>query len=307
MISGQDTNLPKRYKSRFENPPPFNLLRPPRQRVPFVFNSPHSGRHYPQSFIDASLLDKHAIRQSEDFLVDELFCSVLDIGIPILCANYARAYLDVNREAFELDAKMFDDKLPGFANTGSIRVAGGLGTVARIVADNQEIYRGKLDVDEVIERIERLYKPYHRTLEDLMDETRAAFGYGVLVDCHSMPSNGSDYFRRNRPDFVIGDRYGTSADSEIVHLATQILRDLGYKVAVNKPYAGGFITEHYGRPKDGFHALQIEINRGIYMDEKTLSRGRRFDRICQDMAEFAGRLVLVSEGRAEDRYSSAAE
>ena len=307
MSCGQENNLPKHAQSRFENPPPFELLRPQQQRVPFVFNSPHSGRHYPQSFIDASLLDAHTIRQSEDFLVDELFASVLDIGIPILCANYARAFLDVNREAYELDPKMFTGKLPDFANTGSIRVAGGLGTVAHIVAEKQEIYRGKLDVDEALERIECLYKPYHSALEDLMEKTRMGFGYGVLIDCHSMPSSGSEYFRRNRPDFVIGDRYGTSADSEIVHLATQILRDLGYKVAVNKPYAGGFITQHYGRPKDGFHALQIEINRGIYMDEKTLSRGRGFDTIYKDMAEFTERLVLVSEGRAQERYSSAAE
>ncbi len=288
-------------------PPAFSLLQPDQQMVPFVFNSPHSGRYYPQSFIDGSLLDPHTIRQSEDFLVDELFASVIELGIPMLRANYARAYLDVNREPYELDANMFAGELPDYSNTNSVRVAGGLGTVPRIVAEGQEIYRDKLVVDEVLERIQNLYKPYHQALRNILAKTHMAFGYCVLVDCHSMPSARHDTRRNVRPDIIVGDRYGASANREIVNSAMQILRDLGYNVAINKPYAGGFITEHYGRPKEGMHALQIEINRSIYMDEKAMIPNNDFDRVREDLAVFATRLILASDGRAQDQYSAAAE
>jgi len=285
----------------------YTLLQPQLQTVPLVYNSPHSGRYYPQSFIDSSVLDSHSLRQSEDFAVDQLFASVVDCGAPILCANYARAYLDVNREAYELDPKMFLQRLPDFANTRSLRVAGGLGTVARIVSETQHIYRGKLDVDEVIGRIDSLYKPYHQALRNLLDSTHSDFGCVVLVDCHSMPS-ARDHNRRNlRPDFVIGDRYGTSAASELVHWAKQILVDMGYDVAVNKPYAGGYITEHYGRPNDGFHTLQIEINRSLYMDEGAMCINDGFDDMCRDLEEFVRRLMAVCDLLAEAQYPLAAE
>jgi N-formylglutamate amidohydrolase len=288
-------------------PPAFSLLQPEQQMVPFLFNSPHSGRYYPQSFIDASQLDPHMIRQSEDFLVDEIFASVVELGIPMLHANYARAYLDVNREPYELDANMFAGELPDFVNTNSVRVAGGLGTVARIVAEGQEIYRDKLVVAEVLDRVKNLYQPYHQALRNILAKTHVAFGYCVLVDCHSMPSVRHDTRRNVRPDIIVGDRYGTSANREIVNSAMQILRDLGYDVAINKPYAGGFITEHYGRPKEGMHALQIEINRSIYMDEKAMVPNSGFDRVREDLAVFAARLVVASDGNAEDQYSAAAE
>ena len=288
-------------------PPSFCLLQPEQQSVPFVFSSPHSGRYYPQSFIDSSLLDAHSIRQSEDFLVDELFGSVVQNGIPILCANYARAYLDVNREPFELDPKMFAGKLPSFANTRSIRVAGGLGTIARIVSEKQEIYRGKLDVSEVINRIANIYQPYHEQLRKILAKTHMMFGHAVLVDCHSMPSAKHDYRRDFRPDIIIGDRYGISAASEIVHCATQLLRELGYRVAINKPYAGGFITQHYGHPKDGLHTIQIEVNRGIYMDENTIKTTDGFDQLRRDLEEFVKQLVLVGGSKLQGFYPLAAE
>ncbi len=285
----------------------FSLLKPEQQLVPFVFNSPHSGRYYPQSFIDSSLLDHHSIRQSEDFMVDELFAGVVDSGIPMIRANYARAYLDVNREPYELDSGMFATQLPKFANTASIRVAGGLGTVARIVADQQEIYRDKLDVSEVMARIEHIYHPYHNALHNLLTKTHSVFGYALLVDCHSMPSSRSGRHRNIRPDFVIGDRYGTSATAEYVHSATSILRSLGYQVAINKPYAGGFITEHYGRPKDGIHAIQVEINRNLYMNEDTMTPNNNYDHLCSNLARFVDRLVISCGEKPECRYSPAAE
>ena len=283
-------------------PASFSVLEPEQQMTALVFNSPHSGRYYPHSFIDSSLLNSHTIRQSEDFLVDELFARVVEIGAPLMQANYARAYLDVNREPYELDPGMFAGKLPTFANTKSQRIAGGLGTIARIVADRQEIYRNKLDVEEVLDRVERIYKPYHEALRNILAKTHMAFGYAVLLDCHSMPSTKRHQHQKFKPDFVIGDRYGTSAAGEIVHWVTQILRDLGYKVAINKPYAGGFITEHYGRPKEGLHAIQIEINRGIYMKENNMEASREFDHIRVDLLEFVTRLGETVEMQFLGQY-----
>lgn len=274
----------------------FELSLPDQHRVPFVFSSPHSGRIYPKSFLDASVLDPVSIRKSEDFLIDELFHSVVNNGAPLLHANFARAYLDVNREAFELDPKMFSGKLPTYANTNSLRVAGGLGTVARIVAEHQEIYKGKLEVDEVLKRIDILYKPYHQALRELLTDTFSKFGYCVLIDCHSMPSapSSKSYGRRDgRPDFIIGDRFGSSAASEIVNLSTEILRGMGYRVEINRPYAGGYITQYYGRPKEGVHAMQIEINRGLYMDEDAIVANNGFDQLNSNLAEFVRQLVLL--------------
>ncbi len=287
--------------------PAFELLRPVQQLHGFVFNSPHSGRCYPTSFLNASDLDMIAIRKSEDFLVEQLFDGVVENGVPLLKANYARAFLDVNREPYELDQKMFSGKLPAFANTRSLRVAGGLGTVARIVSEQREIYHSKLDVDEVLGRINNIYKPYHDALRELLRETHMKFGFAILIDCHSMPSARDHNKHDRRGDFIIGDRFGSSAASEIVDQATQILRDMGYQVAVNKPYAGGFITQHYGRPDGGLHALQIEINRGLYMNEETLQPSDNFENLRDDLLEFSRQLVRIGGTDFEGQFSLAAE
>ena len=240
-------------------------------------------------------------------MVEELFGRVLENGMPLIQANYARAFIDINREPFELDPDMFAGELPSFANTKSVRVAGGLGTIARIVADQQEIYRDKLDIEEGLSRIEHIYHPYHDALRKLLAKTQAKFGFVLLIDCHSMPSPKGAFYQKPRPDFVIGDRYGTSASADFVHSSSHILRSLGYHVAINKPYAGGFITEHYGRPDDGLHAIQIEINRGLYMDERRMIPNENFHKLCDDLEEFVDRLVISCfEGR-ESRYSLAAE
>ena len=285
----------------------FELLRPMQQLHGFVFNSPHSGRCYPTSFLDASHLDMIAIRKSEDFLVEQLFDGVVEEGVPLLQANYARAFIDVNREPYELDPKMFSGKLPAFANTRSLRVAGGLGTVARIVSERREIYNSKLDIDEVLGRINNIYKPYHDALRDLLRETHMKFGFAILVDCHSMPSARDHNNLDRRGDIIIGDRFGSSAATEIVGQATQILRDMGYQVAVNKPYAGGFITQHYGRPDGGLHALQIEINRGLYMNENTLQPSDNFENLRDDLLDFSKRLVRIGGIELEGQFSLAAE
>src|SRR6185312_5532020 len=228
--------------------PPFNVARPGELTAPLVFNSPHSGRIYPSAFLASSKLDALTLRRSEDAYVEELFGFVSALGTPLLYAHFPRAYLDVNREPYELDPALIRDGLPHYANTQSVRVVGGLGTIARIVSESDEIYREPLSVGAALERINRLYTPYHETLASLLDDAHREFGLAVLIDCHSMPSNPITEQGAARPDFVLGDRFGTSCSGELTRLAAVQLKAQGYAVALNKPYAGGDITEHYGRP-----------------------------------------------------------
>ena len=204
--------------------PPFEILEPAEWVAPVVFNSPHSGRVYPRAFLSAARLDLTTLRRSEDSFVDELILGVVGSGLPLMRAHFPRCYVDVNREPYELDPRMFDGRLPSFANTRSMRVAGGLGTVARVVGDAQEIYDRRLSVDDALRRIETLYKPYHRALRRLVTRVHREFGAAILVDCHSMPSTAGAKDERPRADFVIGDRYGTScvtavADTVETHAA----------------------------------------------------------------------------------------
>jgi N-formylglutamate deformylase len=269
----------------------FEIWEPDNHQIPLVLNSPHSGRIYPAKFVAASRLDRMALRRSEDHFVDELFLDGVGLGIPMLKANFPRAYVDVNREPYELDQRMFDSVLPPYANTASVRVAGGLGTVPRIVAENMEIYRQKLTVADALERVEHIYKPYHTALRRLIARTHAHFGCALLIDCHSMPGNVRINGSGVRPDIIIGDRYGTSASSDLSRLALKLLEDMGFSAVRNKPYAGGFITEHYGRPARGLHALQIEINRSLYIDEATLQKKPDFSKIAGSMRQFLENLA----------------
>jgi N-formylglutamate amidohydrolase len=266
--------------------PLFEIASPAEPTLPLVFNSPHSGRCYPPEFLAASCLDERAIRRSEDTYVEELFAPAAALGAPFLKANFPRAWLDVNREPYELDPKMFEGSLPTFANVRSVRVAGGLGTIARIVSESEEIYARPLTVEEALARIENVYKPYHRALRQLVAATHASFGFAVLIDCHSMPSAVRGSQGRLRPDIVLGDRYGTSCAGDLVDHAAHTLSRLGYTVSRNKPYAGGFITEHYGQPARNLHAVQIEVNRSLYMDERTLERTPGFARLSADLVKF---------------------
>ncbi|MBK9079312.1 MAG: N-formylglutamate amidohydrolase [Hyphomicrobium sp.] len=285
--------------------PSFDVLRPAEQTAAFVFSSPHCGRIYPAEFLAMSRLDPQTLRKSEDWYVDRLFSGVAKLGAPLLSARFPRAYLDLNREPYELDPELVDEALPEHANTQSVRVAGGLGTVARIVADGEEIYAGPLSLQEVLTRIDQLYFPFHTQLARLIDETVQGFGYGVLIDCHSMPSALMTPGGGARPDFVIGDRYGASADPRLSQLARETLAGLGYDAQMNRPYAGGYITEHHGRPGGGVHAIQIEINRGIYMNETTLQQKPGFDRLKADLDAFASHLFATAPALFEMR--SAAE
>ncbi len=260
---------------------------PERLTCPLVFNSPHSGRHYPIEFMRQTRLDRTSVRKSEDMHVDELFALAVRAGAPLHVANFPRAYVDANREPFELDPRMFDGSLPAFANIGSARVAGGLGSIPRLVGEGIEIYGTKLSVEEGLNRIEYVYKPFHRNLRLLLNRAFQNFGKAVLIDCHSMPSSVRHTSHGISPDIIIGDRFGMSADSAIIEAAMSCLRSLGFSVIRNKPYAGGYITEHYGRPSRGYHALQIEVNRGLYMDEERLMLTRGFSSLQASLGRFA--------------------
>lgn len=266
--------------------PAYDLRLPPEQTLPFVFASPHSGTQYPDSFLRESRLDRLTLRRSEDSFVDELFGAAPEFGAPLLRALFPRSYVDPNREPFELDAAMFEDELPAFVNAASPRVAAGLGTIARVVANGQEIYGRKLRFAEARDRIESCWRPYHDALAGLVRATRRRFGHCVLIDCHSMPSVGGPMERdagRERVDFVLGDCFGSSCAPHVIDRVDRILVRLGYRVARNTPYSGGFVTQHYGRTADGIHALQIEVNRALYMDEMAIERASGFAALRDDL------------------------
>jgi len=272
------------------------LEAPEIQRVPLVFASPHSGRNYSATFLAQSALDPLTLRRSEDSFVDELFDCVPELGAPFLKALFPRAYLDPNREPYELDPSMFKDALPSFVNTASLRVAAGLGTIARVVSSGAEIYRQKLPFSDAEDRIARLYHPYHDALAELTDETVARFGCCLLIDCHSMPSIGGPTERdrgASRVDVVLGDCYGSACAPIVTDTVEAIFRKLGYRVVRNSPYAGGFTTRHYGRPADGRHALQIELNRRLYMDEITHTKSPGFAQIRNHLRVLALALAAL--------------
>ena len=273
--------------------PPFEVMEPTERRGPVIFNSPHSGCVYPRAFLTASRLDLATLRRSEDCFVDELMLGVVTRGYALMRAHFPRCYVDVNREPYELDPRMFEGRLPSFANTRSMRVAGGLGTVARVVGDAQEIYDRRISVNDALRRIEGLYKPYHRALRRLFTRVHRDFGAAILIDCHSMPSSAGAKDERPRADVVLGDRYGTSCVAAVAETVEATLRAQGYSVSRNKPYAGGFITEHYGNPAAGLHAIQLELNRALYMDERRFERSPSFARLAADLETLADTLAAI--------------
>ena len=261
---------------------PVTVSRPTHQLVPVIFASPHSGRTYPADFLAAARLDPLSLRRSEDGFVDDLFCAAPEHGAPLLSATFPRAFCDANREPWELDPAMFADQLPPWVNTTSARVGAGLGTIARIVASGETIYRGKLSFAEAERRVRHFWQPFHETLEAMIAGTRAMFGVCLLVDCHSMPTHGAGR-PGGKADFVLGDAHGTACNPLVTQFIERALTDLGYTVRRNDPYAGGYITRHYGRPREQVHVVQLEIARELYMDEARIERLPRFAAVQRDM------------------------
>ncbi|MGZ3315400.1 MAG: N-formylglutamate amidohydrolase [Caulobacteraceae bacterium] len=282
--------------------PAFGVGLPEGEAEALVFASPHSGRDYPAELMAAAALDAAAIRRSEDAFVDELIATGPACGASVITARYARAFIDVNREPYELDPAMFEDELPAFARAHTARVAAGLGSIAKVVGEGQEIYRRKLTFAEARRRIEGAHRPYHQALAELIATAQARHGRVALIDWHSMPSaasgaGGSNPHDRARRgcDIVLGDRFGSACAPELTRLVERQLEAMGYRVARNAPYAGGYTTEFYGRPAEGVHALQIEINRAVYLDESTLTPTEGFARLKRDI-ERLGR-TLAAEWR----------
>ncbi len=280
---------------------PFVVTRPAEgaRPLPLVFASPHSGRIYPAPMMSAARLDAAAVRRSEDAYVDQLIAAAPAHGVSVIAARLGRAFLDVNREAWELDPSMFEDELPPYARVGTARVAAGLGSIARVVGEGEEIYRRKLRFAEAQSRVRAVHAPYHAALAGLLAEARRAHGLAVLIDWHSMPAAaagrpGSD---RN-PDMVLGDRFGRSASPAVSRRIERELMLAGYRVARNIPYAGGYTTEHHGRPERGVHAVQIEVNRALYLDEDRLAVTAGFDLLRAGLERFFAALAAVDWTRA---------
>jgi N-formylglutamate amidohydrolase len=245
----------------------FTLHEPALRQSPLVFSSPHSGREYSKAFLQASILDDRVIRSSEDAFVDDLFRSATDYGAPLIAARAPRAFLDLNRACDELDPAVIDGVARSAHNP---RVASGLGVIPRVVAGGRAIYRGKLPMAEAERRIGHHWVPYHAALKRLTSESHAEFGQAILIDCHSMPHEAIDSHMRPgqpRPDVVLGDRFGAAAGRHIVDQIHLAFERAGLRVARNAPFAGAYIAQAYGRPSHGYHVVQIEIDRALYMDE----------------------------------------
>jgi N-formylglutamate amidohydrolase len=273
----------------------FDVLAPAQQRVPFVFNSPHSGRTYPQRFLDLAQLDSWQIRRSEDCFVDDLYAGAIALGAPLLRAHFPRAYLDANREPLELDPSMFSLAFPMPINASSPRVAAGLGTVPKLVGEGRSIYRNRLRPEEALMRLETCYFPYHRALRKLVDDTVLQFGFCVLIDCHSMPGQITHPEDGTQPHFIIGDRFGQSASAAFSNAAIALLRQAGFNVSHNRPYAGGFITENYGTLAGNVHALQIEISRRLYLDEARYLRSSNFAVFQGEITQFCANMMSLPD------------
>lgn len=256
----------------------FDLLRPAQHSVPLVFVSAHSGRDYSTDFLAATRLDATTLRKSEDAFVEELFAAAPGLGAPLLAARFPRAWCDANREAWELDPGMFDEPLPDWVNSASPRVGAGLGTIARVVANGEAIYRHRLSFREAELRVRLSWEPFHAALAALICETRDRFGACLLVDCHSMPSPAGPTGGQGieAPQFVLGDAHGSSCAPRATRAMEMLLQGQGFRVRRNDPYAGGYITRHYGHPSENTHAIQIEIARGLYMDEERVERAQHF-------------------------------
>ncbi len=276
---------------------PFEILQPREWSAPVVFASPHSGQIYPEAFIEASRLDPVGLRRSEDAFVDELFAAAADFGAPLLSAQFPRVYVDPNREPFELDPEMFEDTLPPHVNISSPRIAAGLGTMARVVTSGEEVYREKLRFEDAEKAINATYHPYHEALQGLLEEAQVRFGCCLLIDCHSMPSIGGPMDRDpgfSRVDFILGDRHGISCAKNVTDTVEKALESMDYVVKRNNPYAGGFTTAHYGRPERGIHALQIEINRSLYMNEVLINRSEGFEELRERLKGLIEAITEIS-------------
>ncbi|AHM03174.1 N-formylglutamate deformylase [Roseibacterium elongatum DSM 19469] len=277
--------------------PPYRLFQPDMAVTPIIVASPHSGRHYPPAFLRASMLDELGIRSSEDAFMDELVAEAPRLGAPLLAAEYPRAYLDLNRSRDELDPAVIDG-VKRIVQTP--RITSGLGVIPRVVANGRAIYRGKLSLDEAEARLSAIWQPYHECLDTLMREAHARFGSAVVLDFHSMPHEALDGLARpgrRRPEVVLGDRFGASARPDLLDALEAGFTDAGLVVSRNAPFAGAYVTQRYGRPSRGWHAVQIEIDRALYMNERMVRPNGNFDAVKRMITGVLARVIGAEPAR----------
>lgn len=275
----------------------YDVLQPEKNLSCVVFASPHSGRDYPWTFLRTSVLDQHTIRSSEDAFVDQLFDCAAQFGAAFIKAGAPRAFVDLNRSSDELDPALIE----GVRRHGhNPRVASGLGVIPRVVAGGRAIYSGKMPHSEAIERIERYWQPYHDTLQGLLDAAHRHHGQAVLIDCHSMPHEAMDGVSRSgvrRPDVVLGDRFGAAASGDVMDRVEAAFEAAGFVVTRNTPFAGAYITQAYGRPSRGQHAVQVEIDRSLYMDETLIRPNGDFEDVKAKLRKVVAQVAQIGQGR----------
>ena len=275
----------------------YEVLHPDHNRSCVVFASPHSGRDYAWSFLRTTVLDEHAIRSSEDAFVDELFECAPQFGAAFLRAVAPRAYIDLNRSCEELDSALIEGVRRQSHNP---RIASGLGVVPRVVANGRAIYRGKMSRSEAEYRIQSFWHPYHQKLQELLDAAHRRHGQAVLVDCHSMPHEAMDGVARSgmrRPDVVLGDRFGAAASGDVVDRVEAAFVSAGFNVTRNTPFAGAYITQAYGRPSRGQHAVQVEIDRSLYMNEALIRLNGNYESVQAALRQVVAEVALIGQGR----------
>jgi N-formylglutamate amidohydrolase len=282
--------------------PAFALSEPAAGELPVLVASAHSSRAYPDSFIRSSRLDLAALRRSEDSFVEELFGDVPALGVPLLQALFPRVYCDANREPWELDPAMFSDPLPGWCNVSTAKVRAGFGTIPRFVTAGQPIYRDKLPFSEAQRRVNTCWQPYHAALADQIDRMTRRHGLCLLLDCHSMPRLPELGRHRPQPDIVLGDAFGTSCGQAFTAEAQRVLEAAGLSVRRNDPYAGGYVTRHYGRPQDKVHVLQLEIDRSLYMDEALHEKLPSFEAVRELMTGLVRHLAAMAKKKAVPKH-----
>jgi N-formylglutamate amidohydrolase len=280
--------------------PAYDLYSPAVQSTCVIFASPHSGRAYSAAFLAQTKLNSHAIRSSEDAYMDELFADAPSHGAPLIAARTPRAYVDFNRAPEELDPALIEGVRRISPNP---RVASGLGVIPRVVAGGRVIYDGKISLEQAHARITQHWRPWHDRLQTLLDESARLFGQSVLIDCHSMPHEALDNITGPRPDVVIGDRFGASASPALVEEVSAALSDAGLRCVRNAPFAGAYVAQHYGKPGRHQHAIQIEVDRALYMNEQTLEKRADFDDLRRLMGAVAARIAAA--GAADDRTLAA--
>ncbi len=265
--------------------PGIELFRPETPAGPLILASPHSGRIYPEALLERSSLPLRKLRQNEDCYIDQILGFARHMDIPFISALFPRCFVDVNRDASELP----QDWLDRDEAIGTARAEIGLGVIPTIIAEKTPIYNRPLKAKDAMPRLDALYHPYHQALAGLINDALQSFGQALLLDCHSMP--GFTQLGQRRADIVLGDRHGISCRPETISRLEVLLKARGYSVTRNHPYAGGYVTSHYGRPENNVEVIQIEINKDLYLNPVSFARKPGYARLTNDLREICWELL----------------